>query len=128
MCEFEEVLNIEDDIFKHIAIKRALEFCGIHRVDHATNSDEGLRMLDASLGNEPYDLLVLDMQFPVSGKYHGEEAGIYVMEQLKKKLIDIPIIICSSLRLRIEGAVDCLFYNKSRDLNMDMRNALKQIK
>ena len=122
-----KVINIEDDAIKHAAIKRALKSNGVLEVDRARNAEEGLDMIDNAIEKgEPYDLLVLDMQFPVSGTYN-KEAGRYVIKELKSKNINIPIIICSSINYDIPDVAGCIFYNKSRNLNWDMKEILKKV-
>lgn len=122
------ILNIEDNIFKHMAIKRALERCGIHSVTHKNNAEDGISEIERAIASgHPYDLLVLDMHFPVNGE-NRFDAGEWVMEKLKEKGISIPIIICSSVRYRFPEAAACIFYNeRSGDIDADMREALKAV-
>ena len=66
-----KVINIEDDAIKHVNIRRALKSNGVSHIERARNAEEGLDMIDNAIEKgEPYDLLVLDMQFPVSGVYY----------------------------------------------------------
>lgn len=121
-----KVINIEDDAIKYVAIRRSLKSNGVSEVDRARNAEEGLDMIDNAIEkDEPYELLVLDMQFPVSGTYN-KEAGRYVIKELKSKNINIPIIICSSINYDIPDVVGCIFYNKSRNLNWDMKEVLEK--
>ena len=55
------------------------------------------------------------------------KAGLYVIEQLKKKNIEIPIIVCSSIRYTIPEIEGCIFYNSNRDLNWDFREVLEKL-
>ena len=50
------VLNIEDTMSKHVAVRRALGKCGIsdNIIDHATNAMEGLAMIDEASGWQGY--------------------------------------------------------------------------
>ena len=57
---------------------------------------------------------------------YNKDAGRYVVKELKRKNVDIPIIICSSINYDIQDAVVCIFYNDSRDLNWDMKEMLKK--
>lgn len=124
------VLNIEDTMSKHMAVCRSLNKCGITNIDHATTAVEGLAMIDAAIeeGN-PYSVLVLDMYFPIFPRERMTQAGLYVMEELKNKKIDIPIIICSSVRLSISEVVGCIYYNEWRgDLDGDMREMIEIVR
>ena len=76
----------------------------------------------------PYSVLVLDMYFPIFPRERMTQAGLYVMEELKNKNIDIPIIICSSVRLAIPEVVGCIYYNEWRgDLDGDMREMIERV-
>lgn len=124
--KIKKVINIEDNVFKHIAIKRALERCGVETVIQKTNGEDGVSEIERAIATgQSYDLLVVDMHFSV----HGEDrldAGEWVIEKLKEKEIPIPIILCSSVRYQFPGTVACIFYNeKSRDIDSDMRDALR---
>lgn len=119
------VLNIEDNMFKQSDIKKALNKVGVVEVDLATNAEEGLRMIDTAIkeGKE-YDLLITDMHFSVNGQ-DRDEAGLYVIEELKKSNIDIPIAVCSSVRYRIPEVLECIYYNeRSGDLDGDIRSLI----
>lgn len=121
------VLNIEDDICKHTAISRVLKAGGVEQIAHAVNAETGISMIeDAIRENRPFELLVLDMNFCVNGK-DEMEAGLYVMEELRKRDISIPTIICSSLRLRIPDVVGCVFYKENRNWEDELREMLKEI-
>ena len=117
------VLNFEDVISKHVAVKRALERCGVPYVDHVDNAADGLDMIEAAIAKgNPYDLIVSDMYFPVSKGGYEVQAGMYVIEELQARGIDVPVIVCSSARLVIPEIVGCIHYSPYRnDLDADMR-------
>lgn len=123
------VLNIEDDVCKHAKICRALEKMGIEKIDIAKTAEKGIEMIESALESKtPYDILIVDMEFPVHGEINSE-AGIYVIEELQRKHINIPIIVCSSLRYgKIENTVGSIFYNESRDLDEDLRELFSTIR
>lgn len=122
------VLNIEDTVFKHIAIKRALNKAGVPFVDEASTGDKGLEMIEASIvSGKPYDLIVTDMHFSIYGQ-DDVQAGMKVILELKRRGIEIPVVVCSSVRYNIPEAVECIFYNeKSRDIDADIREMLEKI-
>lgn len=127
--KIDRVINIEDTSSKHMAVRRSLNKCGITDIDHATTALEGLAMIDAAIeeGN-PYSLLVLDMYFPIFPGERMTQAGLYVMEELKIRQLDIPIIICSSVRLNIPEVVGCIYYNEFRgDLDEDMKTLIQKL-
>ena len=104
------VLNIEDTALKHIAIKRALNKAGIGFVDNATTGDKGFEMIENAIAEgKPYDLIITDMHFPIYGQIDSE-AGMKVIAELKKRELEIPIVVCSSVRYNyIPDVVDCIF-------------------
>jgi CheY-like chemotaxis protein len=125
-----KVLNFEDSITKHVDIRRALERCGVPYIDHADNAVDGLDMIEAAIAEgKPYDLIVTDMFFPKSKGGYETESGTYVISELKARGINVPVIVCSSIRLVNPDAVGCIHYNPSRnDLDADMREFVDIVK
>ena len=120
-----KVLNIEDLATKHVAIRRALEKCGVPFVDHADNAVDGLDMVEAAIAEgKPYDLVVSDMYFPMSKGGMEVQAGKYVIEELQARGIQVPVIVCSSARMVIPEIVGCIHYSSRNDLDADMREMI----
>ena len=128
--KIEKVLNFEDSMTKHVAVVRALNKCGIYTIDHATSAMEGLAMIEMAIEEgTPYDLIISDMYFPIFPREYEAQAGLYVIEELKNRQIDVPIIVCSSVRLHIPEVVGCIHYNEFRgDLDADMREMVDIVK
>ena len=123
-----KTINIEDDMLKHVAICRSLKKLGITGVAHAKNAEDGLAMIaQAREDGNPYELLVLDMQFPARGVYDNE-AGMYVIGKLKESGDDLPVIVCSSLNLKIPEAAGTIWYRRDGDLDRDMEEAVRKIR
>ena len=126
-----KIINIEDMMIKHCEISRALQYNGYPGAEYAKNAEEGLRMIEDALAEgKPYELLITDMEFPVNGVVNSK-AGIFVMEELERKEIQIPIIVCSSVQYDFserKNVIGSVFYNKNRDLNWDFREALVKYK
>ena len=118
-----KVLNFEDLPSKHVAVRRALERCGVSHVDHVENAVDGLDMIEAAIADgKPYDLIVSDMYFPMSKGGMEVPSGMYVIEELRNRGIHVPVIVCSSARMVIPEIVGCIHYSPFRnDLNEDMR-------
>lgn len=121
--QIRKVLNIEDSIPKHVDVKRALERCGVPRIDHAMTAMAALALIDEAIEEgRPYDLVVSDMYFPRFPGDGESRSGEYVIEELQNKGINVPIIVCSSARLVLPDVVGCIHYNPYRnDLDADMR-------
>ena len=125
-----KVLNIEDTMSKHIDVLRALERCGVKTVAHATNAEEALDMIEKAIaGGMPYHAIVSDMYFPISPGGMERQAGMYVIEELEARGIDVPVIVCSSARMVIPEIVGCIHYNPYRnDLDADMREMIEIVR
>ena len=117
-----KVLNIEDFPSKHVDVRRALERCGVPYIDHAETAVDGLDMIEAAIAEgKPYDLIVSDMYFPMTRGGMEVQAGMYVIEELQARGIDVPVIVCSSARMAIPEIVGCIHYSPRNDLDADMR-------
>ena len=125
-----KVLNFEDLPTKHVAVRRALENCGVIQVDHADNAVNGLDMVEAAIAEgKPYHAIVTDMYFPISKGGMETQAGMYVIEELEARGIDVPVIVCSSARLVIPEIIGCIHYSPwKNDLEADMRELLEVIR
>lgn len=124
-----KVLNFEDNISKHMDVRRALERCGITNIYHADNANDGLDMIEAAIAEgKPYDLIVTDMYFPRSKGAYEVEAGYYVIDELENRGIKVPVIVCSSARIWEKRAVGCIHYNPRNDLDADMREMVEKVK
>jgi len=125
-----KVLNIEDTMSKHVDIVRALNRCGVPNVVHAATAVEALDMIEKAIeGGMPYHAIVSDMYFPISPGGMETQAGMYVIEELEARGIDIPIIVCSSARMVIPEIVGCIHYNPYRnDLDADMREMIEIVR
>lgn len=124
------VLNIEDLPSKHVAVRRALERCGVPMIDHAETAVDALDMIEVAIAEgKPYHAIVSDMYFPISKGGMEAQAGMYVIEELQARGIDVPIIVCSSARMVIPEIVGCIHYNPYRnDLDADMREMIEIVR
>lgn len=127
--EIKSVINIEDTMLKHSAIARSLRKNGVSNIDLAKNAEEGLDKIEMAIqAGTPYDLLITDMHFSVKGR-DDINAGLYVINELKIRGIEIPIIVCSSVRYKIDGIIGCIFYNeRSGDIDSDIREMLDKVR
>ncbi len=125
-----KVLNIEDFPSKHVDVRRALEYCGVPYIDLAETAVDGLDMIEAAIAEgKPYDVIVTDMYFPMSKGGMEVQAGMYVIEELQARGINIPVIVCSSARMVIPEVVGCIHYSPFRnDLKADMREMIDIVK
>lgn len=123
------VLNIEDTAMKHVAIVRALNKSRIGLIDHATTGEQGIELVEKSiLEGKPYDLIITDMHFPIYDEIDSE-AGMKVIAELQKREINIPVVVCSSVRYgNLPGAVKCIYYNeKLANVDDEIRELIEEI-
>lgn len=126
--EVKKIINIEDSVGKHWDINRALAWNRYPEAELATNAETGIAMIEKAIADgKPYDLLITDMHYSVNG-VDDTKAGLYVIEELKRRGIEIPVIVCSSVRYDIPEIVGCVFYNRSRDLSWDFREVLSKLR
>lgn len=120
-----KVLHFEDTMEKAMAIRGVLRSIGINDVVWEGNLEAGLEHLE----EEAFDVVISDMYFPMHpGGSDGEDAGERVIEDLKKRNLNIPVIIISSVALRIPEAYQCIWYTDSRDWESELRNSLKELR
>lgn len=80
------VLIVEDDLKIASFVKKGLEQAGF-AVDHVTTGEDGLIMAEQS----SYDTMVIDIMLP-------EMDGLTLIESLRKRKINIPVLILSARR------------------------------
>ena len=129
-CSKQKVLILDDDIYKTIAIQRALEYCGIRDIKTVSNQKSGMKYLyQCKEEGISVDLVVTDMHYPLApGECADEEAGFKLVKRLKEEGINIPVIICSSLNFKFEEVLGTVWYNEMRDLNRDFKEVLEKLK
>lgn len=112
-----KVLVIEDSGTKYRDIETTLEHLGVTDISHEISRNAGLRNLLRSYNeNHPYDLLILDMQFPIFNDSQPiPDAGISVLTEIERKGWEIPVIVCSS----IETDCKACFENVIADIQYD---------
>ena len=66
---------------------------------------------------KPYDLIVADMHFSIYG-CDNLQAGTNVIMELRGKGIDTPVVVCSSHPYKETLAIDNIFYNHPRLLQL----------
>ena len=122
------VLNVEDNVIKHHNIKRALETLGIREVTWVKNEYDAIKAVKDSIDSGgPFDLIISDMYFPLfPGSKEDENAGFTFIGELNDNNIDIPVIVCSSIRLSIPGILGCVYYSSNVVLDEEFKNLLKK--
>lgn len=116
----------DDDVLKRADIRKALEFNGVRNIMTVRNQEQLWEQIYHD--EDKIDLIVTDMQYPLeAGEAVDEEAGLKLIERMKKEEIDIPVIVCSSLNYSIPGILGSAWYNELNDLNSDFKEMLGRI-
>lgn len=121
-----KVLIVEDNPNKYSDIANALEKCGVRNMESASNLEEAFGMIKDS----PFDLIITDMQYPLSGGLAPEvdNAGEQLINHLKEKSINIPVIVCSSINYVIPDVLGCVWYSERTVLDQEFRRFLEKLK
>lgn len=116
----------DDDVLKRADIRKALEFNGVRKIMTVRSQEKLWEQLYH--GEDKIDLIVTDMQYPLeAGEAVDEEAGLKLIERMKKEKIGIPVIVCSSLNYSIPDILGSVWYSERNDLNSDFREVLGRI-
>ena len=117
----------DDDVFKGIDIRKALEFNGVRNIMTVRNQEKLWEQIYH--GEDKIDLIVTDMQYPLkAGEAVDEDAGFKLIERMKIEKIHIPVIVCSSLNYSIPDILGSVWYNKLNDLNSNFKEVLDKLK
>lgn len=116
----------DDDVMKGADIRKALEFNGVRNIMTVRNQEKLWEQIYH--GEDKIDLIVTDMQYPLeAGEAVDEEAGLKLIERMKKEKIDIPVIVCSSLNYSIPDILGSVWYNALNDLDSNFKEVLSRL-
>jgi CheY-like chemotaxis protein len=125
-----KVINLEDNVLKHHAISRALDNMRITDIAWVKNVDDGIRLIEDAAGNgNPFDLAITDMQYYL----HSDDdkidvdAGSKFIDMISQRNINLPIIMCSSDNLQIDGILGSVWYVESRNWENDLNKLVKSL-
>ena len=124
-----KVLHLEDDVFKHYHIKEVLNECGIKNIDWVTDLYSGMRRIEESVNDDPYDLIITDMYYPESpmSKKDEEMSGELLIRKLSEQGIRIPVILCSSVNFKYDDIYGTVFYSERNDWEAELRGLVRRL-
>jgi len=124
------VLNIEDDVFKHHNICKALrsgDFKDL-RIDCKGNLKDGIEIIEEnSKMGKPYDLIITDMWYPESSGDREAESGEKFIEIAQERAWNIPIILCSSVNYNYPGILGSVHYSENEDWENKLVQLVKKV-
>ena len=124
-----KILHLEDNAMKQTAIARVLHDACEAEIDWVTDVASGMKKIEeAKEQGDMYDLAITDMQYPLKKDAEiDEEAGEVFIGQMKAQNVEIPIIVCSSMRLRILESYGCVWYHERNDWEMELRGMVRNL-
>ena len=124
-----KILHLEDNAMKQTAIARVPHEACEAEIDWVTDVASGMKkMEEAKVQGDMYDLAITDMQYPLKKDAEiDEEAGEVFIGQMKAQNVEIPIIVCSSMRLRIRESYGCVWYHERNDWEMELRGMVRNL-
>ncbi len=127
-----KLIHLEDTVEKQVKIARILRDMGESDITWVATVEEGIEEIEKAIENgTPFQMAISDMHYPLTKRgIADEDAGEIFLAKLKERKIDLPVIICSSIRLRMRGTYGCLWYSEltSSDWEMELRNLIQQRK
>ena len=86
-------------------------------------------MIEASITeNRPYDVIISDMYYPADEESLDADSGKRLIEIKKEKKVNIPIIICSTVRFRIPEILGVVHYSANADWERELLELLKEVR
>ena len=124
-----KILIVEDNILKFSKIRRVLNDLCHAEIEHVEALEPAKKMFIEALNkNEFYDLVVTDVHFP--NEKNGSEvadAGFQLIEYMKEKRPEQPIIVCSSVRYSAQGILGTVLYSDNTDLRFEFQKIIDKI-
>lgn len=123
------ILNIEDDAFKHHDICKVVNENGSHNIDWVMYLDEAISKIESQIIlGKPYNLIITDMYYPASKGGAEEQSGEILIKKAKEIQPAIPIIICSSCIYNNADAFGTIYYSEREDWELKLSNLIAKIK
>ena len=120
------ILLIEDNIYKAIDIERALESCGIANIIRVGFQEDAHDKIEEGAS---FDLIITDMRYPLHrGGDADNEAGFKLIEWLKEKDLDIPVVICSTSNYEsVPEIFGTVWYSELNDIKRDFKRIIAKL-
>lgn len=125
------VINFEDNVYKHVAICKILESCGVTDTDivWVRNLEAGIDAVHAAIeAGEKFDLIITDMWYPAKEFGGDNESGDALIEKSKAEKWDIPIILLSTIKYYYPNILGALQYSELENWEHELEILIKSIK
>lgn len=118
------ILNIEDEAVKHSNICKILKKYGIAEIDWAKNLEDAIQMVKEH--STEYGLLITDMFYPLESGGEAVQSGEIFITKMKEMEIEVPIILCSSVRYQIPDILGTVYYSQNSDWERQLGNLVQK--
>ena len=117
-----KILIAEDDrelrqLFQHVLLKNGYTVKGVSDGQEALNA----------LEKDYYDLIISDMYYPREAGGKEEASGELIIQKVIDQELKVPVILCSSVNLRFSEIFGCVYYNKIRNWEDDLRLLINKL-
>ena len=120
------ILHVEDNVFKHRDICNVLQNCGNVEIAWAKNLEEGIEMIQHSVeDSRQYDIVITDMYYPLVRGGDEAKAGDLLIQKIREMGLVIPVILCSSADIRMQGILGTVHYSEREDWESELRRLVK---
>ncbi|MCR5255599.1 MAG: response regulator [Acetatifactor sp.] len=124
------ILNLEDNVFKHHDICKAIErgsFANL-KIECVGNLTDGINKIeDAIKQDNPYDLVISDMWYPEAPGESEKKCGEALINIFRERDWDIPIILCSSVNYRFPEILGSVYYSENEDWESELVKLIRMI-
>ena len=124
------ILHLEDSPGKYDDIRGVLLSCGVKSEDivWVMNLADGVfELKEAEKNGNHFDLAITDMYYPVEpGGYAESDTGYKFINFVKKEGLNLPLVICSSVRINDGSVLDCLWYSALSNWEMQLREIISR--
>jgi len=123
--EIKKILYVEDNTGKYMDIASYLKRIGFSNIEWVRDAEKAVEALEKA--DIPYDLLLFDMHFDFFGE-DDQEAGEKLMNLMREKGYETPVIFCSSENWKIPGSFGTIYYNPRRNWEDDAKDLFNDLK
>ena len=123
--EIKRVLYVEDSVSKYMDLVSELNRLGVEEIEWVSSAKKAIDALENA--EIPFDLFLFDMHFDFFGE-DDQKAGVKLMQLVREKGYETPVIFCSSENWRIPGAFGNIYYHPDRYWEKEARELLSELR
>lgn len=124
------ILNLEDNVFKHHDICRAIERGSFEnlKIDCVGNLADGLSKIEGAISKgKLYDLIITDMWYPEKSGGADNNSGEILIKEVRERGWDVPIILCTSVNYCYPGILGSIHYSEKEDWETELVKLIRKL-